>query len=217
MTKPQIHVLLADDHSVLRAGLRVLLESEADMHVIGEADDGEAALLLAGQQQVDVAVIDLGMPGMGGLETIRQLQAGHPDVKIVVLSMHSGREVVVRSLEAGADGYVPKSAAHVSLLQAIRAVHAGQRYLDPSAATIVVDEMMKQQDGAQQLAQLSERELDVLTRTAQGYSRSEIGMALALSPKTVDTYRQRAMDKLDLHHRADLVQFALQNGLLDTT
>ncbi len=208
-------MLLADDHRVLRAGLRVLLESEEDMHVVAEASTGEDAVRLANQFLPDVIVMDLGMPGISGMEAIRQIRESLPQIRIVVLSMHSGREVVMQALEAGSDGYVPKSAAHMNLLQAIRTVHAGQRFLDPSAATIVVDKLMEKQEEHKLLSILSDRELEVLRQTAMGFTSREIGKQLSLSPKTVDTYRYRVMEKLDLQHRSELIQFALRAGLME--
>ncbi len=215
MIASSIRVLLADDHRVLRAGLRVLLESEEDMHVVAEASTGEDAVRLANQFLPDVIVMDLGMPGISGMEAIRQIRESLPQIRIVVLSMHSGREVVMQALEAGSDGYVPKSAAHMNLLQAIRTVHAGQRFLDPSAATIVVDKLMEKQEEHKLLSILSDRELEVLRQTAMGFTSREIGKQLSLSPKTVDTYRYRVMEKLDLQHRSELIQFALRAGLME--
>ncbi len=215
MIASSIRVLLADDHRVLRAGLRVLLESEEDMHVVAEASTGEDAVRLANQFLPDVIVMDLGMPGISGMEAIRQVRESLPQIRIVVLSMHSGREVVMQALEAGSDGYVPKSAAHMNLLQAIRTVHAGQRFLDPSAATVVVDKLMEKQEEHKLLSILSDRELEVLRQTAMGFTSREIGKQLSLSPKTVDTYRYRVMEKLDLQHRSELIQFALRAGLME--
>lgn len=214
MKENPIRVLLADDHQVLREGLRVLLDSEEDISVIGEAGTGEEAIRLALQLQPDLVVMDLGMPGLSGLDAIRELRRQNPRIRILVLSMHSGREVVIQALRAGCDGYVPKSSAHTNLLQAIRAVYSGERYLHPTAATVVVDELTDRQAKAGLLNILSEREKEVLRFTAMGFTSREIGDKLALSPKTVDTYRQRAMDKLNLEHRSDIIRFALQAGLL---
>jgi len=215
MTTPPIRVLLADDHQVLREGLRVLLESEEDLCVASEASTGDEAVRLCGEIQPDVVVMDLGMPGMSGLEAIRKIRRQRPQVRIVVLTMHSGRELVMQAIQAGCDGYVPKSAAHTSLLQAIRAVHAGQRFLHPAAATVVMDELTNQHREAKLLSLLSEREREILRLTAVGFTSREIGEQLALSPKTVETYRQRAMEKLNLEHRSEVVRFALRAGLLD--
>lgn len=216
-TLPPIRVLLADDHQVLREGLRVLLGGEEDLCIIGEASTGDEAVRLVVKIQPDVVVMDLGMPGMSGLEAIREIRRQAPQTRIVVLTMHSGRELVMQAIQAGCDGYVPKSAAHTSLLQAVRAVHAGQRFLHPAAATVVMDELTDQHRETKLLSLLSEREREILRLTAAGFTSREIGEQLALSPKTVETYRQRAMDKLNLEHRTDVVRFALRAGLLDTT
>jgi two-component system response regulator NreC len=215
MTEEPIRVLLADDHQMLRDGLRALLESQTDMCVVAEAGTGDEAVRLTGEAQPDVIVMDLGMPGLSGLEAIQAIRHQNLPVRIVVLSMHGGREIITQTLQAGADGYVPKSSAHDSLLQAIRVVHAGQRFLHPTAATALVDQMLDEQREKKLLTVLSERETEVLRWTAMGFTSREVGQKLALSPKTVDTYRQRAMEKLQLNNRSDLIRFALRAGLLD--
>ena len=217
MTETVIRVLLADDHQVLRDGLRALLESQPDMQVVAEAGTGDDAFRLAATARPDVIVMDLGMPGLSGLDAIRQIRQQQLPVHIVVLSMHGGKEIVMQALEAGSDGYVPKSSAHTSLLQAIRVVHAGQRFLHPTAATAVVDEMLDERREMKLLESLSERETEVLRWTAMGFTSREVGERLALSPKTVDTYRERAMEKLALKNRSDIFRFALRAGLLADT
>ena len=217
MTEPQIRVLLVDDHQVLREGLRLLLEGEEDMVVVSEAGTGKDAIRLASELHPDVIVMDLGLPDGNGINAIREIRLQERSVRIVVLSMYSDRELVMKALEAGSDGYVPKSSAHSDLLQAIRTVHIGQRYLHPIAATAVVDEMLDKQENSQLLEILSDRETQVLRFTAMGFTSRDIGDRLALSPKTVDTYRQRAMNKLELENRAELIRFALRAGLMDAT
>ena len=215
MTEAQIRVLLVDDHQVLREGLRLLLEGEADMVVVSEAGTGQDAIRLALELHPDVIVMDLGLPDGSGIDVIQEIHSQEPSMRFVVLSMYSDRELVMKALEAGSDGYVPKSSAHSDLLQAIRVVHAGQRYLHPIAATAVVTEMLDKQEESQLLEILSDREAQVLRFTAMGFTSRDIGDRLSLSPKTVDTYRQRAMNKLELENRADLIRFALRAGLLD--
>jgi two-component system response regulator NreC len=215
MTHSPIRVLITDDHKVLREGLRLLLNNEPDLTVVAEAADGQQAIEIAGDVQPDVIVMDIGMEGMNGLEAIKILREQQPQVRIVVLSMHKGREMVMQAIEAGCDGYVPKSAAHINLVNAIRTVYAGQRFLDPTAATAVLNTLVEKEQENQLLTILSDRELEVLRFTALGYTSREIGLQLSLSPKTIDTYRQRAMEKLNLSHRAELVQFALRAGLLN--
>ena len=210
-----IRVLLIDDHKVLREGLRLLLDSEADIEVVGEAGNAETALTLTAENNPDVVVMDLGLPGGGGLNAIKEIRARQYPVKIVVLSMHSKRSMITEALAAGSDGYVPKSSAHDNLLDAIRTVYAGHRFLDPTAATIVVDALLDRKDHDTRLDLLSDREQQVLKLTALGYTSREIGEQLSLSPKTIETYRQRVMEKLEFEHRSDLVRFALQSGLLE--
>jgi len=209
-----IRVLLVDDHKVLRDGLRSLLEEEKDILVVGEAGTEQDAIRLTESIQPDVIIMDLGLPGGSGLDAIKVIKKAHPAIRIVVLSMHSRREIVLKALQAGSDGYVPKSSAHTSLLEAIRTVYAGERFLHPKAASALIEELTDSRNNAELLQILSDRERDVLKLTAMGYTSREIGDQLALSPKTVDTYRQRLMDKLNLQHRAALVQFALRAGLL---
>jgi two-component system response regulator NreC len=215
MNKTPIRVLLADDHQMLRDGLRALLNSQPDMQVVAEAGTGNDAIRLAGEARPDVIVMDLGMPGVSGLDAIQAIRRQNLSTRIVVLSMHGGREIITQALQAGADGYVPKSSAHESLLQAIRVVYTGQRFLHPSTATALVDQLLEEQREKKLLENLSDRETEVLRWTAMGFTSREVGQRLALSPKTVDTYRQRAMEKLDLNNRSDLIRFALRAGLLD--
>ena len=216
MMETKIRVLLADDHQMLRDGLRALLESQPDMCVVAEAGTGDDAIQLAASIRPDVIVMDLGMPGMSGLDAIREIRRQHLPARVVVLSMHGGKEIVMQAIQAGSDGYVLKSSAHTNLLQAIRVVHRGERFLGPTAATVVVDELLDEHREVKQLDILSDREAEVLRWTAMGFTSREVGERLALSPKTVETYRQRAMEKLDLKNRSDLVRFALRAGLLDS-
>jgi two-component system response regulator NreC len=211
----QIKILLVDDHIVLRQGLRVLLDEEVDLLVVAEAGTVQEAIQQVENSNPDIVVMDLGLAGENGLDAIREIRNRDLPVKIVVLSMHSGRELVMQAIQAGSDGYVPKSSAHTDLIQAIRSVNQGQRYLHPAAATVVVDELLEKHEEAQLLDMLSEREKEVLQGTAMGFTDQELGKQLSLSPKTIYTYRQRAMEKLDLEHRSDLIQFALRAGLLD--
>jgi two-component system response regulator NreC len=214
--EPKIRILLADDHKVLRDGLRALLEGETDMEVVAEAGTVDETVQSASKYLPNVIVMDLGMPGGSGLDAIRQIRQKQLPLHIVVLSMHSGREMVMQVLQAGSDGYVPKSSAHTDLIQAIRIVHNGQRYLHPEAATALVDELLDKQEESKLVEILSEREREVLKLTAMGFTSREIGEQLALSPKTVDTYRERVMMKLNIEHRPEIVRFALRAGLLDS-
>jgi two-component system response regulator NreC len=215
-----IRILLADDHTVLRVGLRVLLNAEPDMVVVGEAGDGESAIQQVEALHPDVVVLDISMPGMNGLDALKHITAHFLDTRVLVLTMHAEKQYIVRVIEAGGWGYVLKSAADRDLVDAIRQVHRGQTYLYRDAVQVLFDHYRQQAAKADappnDLETLSEREREVLKLTAQGYSSREIGELLVISPKTVDTYRQRLMEKLGLHNRVGLVQYALQKGLLES-
>ena len=222
MSEHPIRILLADDHAVLRAGLRVLLNSEPDLDVIGEAGDGAEALRQIEIKRPDVVVLDLTMPGMGGLEAIESIIRLYPQTRVLVLTMHADKNYIRHVMQAGGAGYILKSGADTELITAIRQVASGKSYLNPEATQLLLDDYLDQQSAAEpaseanNLGLLSDREREVLVMTARGYSSREIGEQLFISPKTVDTYRQRLMDKLALQSRAELVQYALENNLLDT-
>lgn len=215
MAEP-IRILLADDHAVLRAGLRALLDAEPDLTVVGEASTGEEAIEKAVELVPDVIVMDLSMPGIGGLEATRRINALEQKTRILVLTMHAEEEFLLPVLEAGGSGYVRKTRADEDLTQAIRTVARDEVFLYPSATKILLQGYKAVEAGEERspLDRLSERERDVLALTAEGYSSSEIGEKLFISPKTVDTYRSRIMEKLHLQHRSELVRFALKTGLL---
>ncbi len=215
MAEP-IRILLADDHAVLRAGLKALLEAEGDMTVVGEAGTGEAAIERVQALRPDVVVMDLSMPGVGGLEATRRIAALAPETKVLVLTVHAEQEYLLPVLEAGGSGYVTKTSADEDLIEAIRTVARGDVFLYPSAARLLLQGYKAADPAAEPspLERLSEREREVLGFTAEGYSSAEIGARLFISPKTVDTYRSRIMEKLGLHHRSELVRFALRTGLL---
>lgn len=214
MVSDRIAILLVDDHQILREGLKALLESEADLRVIAEASTGAEAIRLAGERSPDVIVLDLGLPDLSGLEVVKAIRERRYRSKIIILSMHSQQKFVRQAIELGCDGYVPKSSAHESLLEAIRVVHAGERFLHPKAASALIASLGAEKTERDLLVGLSEREREVLKLSAMGYTSREIGDQLHLSSKTVDTYRQRAMEKLDLAHRTDIIRFALKSGLL---
>ena len=217
MSTDKIRVLLVDDHTVLRNGLRVLLEAEDDIEVIGEAANGTEAVELAFSIKPDVAVVDLGLPDIDGFEVIRRIKENESlSMNIVVLSMHTSRQFVVKAIEAGSAGYVPKSSTHDSLLDAIRVVYSGERYLHPVAASALVKSYMEEgSDEEKQFNELTSREQEVIRFTAFGYNSREIGEKLIISPKTVDTYRQRAFEKLGIEHKSDLMRFVIRMGLFD--
>jgi two-component system response regulator NreC len=211
-----VRILLVDDHAVLRAGLRALLEAEPGFPVVGEAGTGEEGVRLAGQTRPDVVVMDLSMPGMGGLEAVRQIAALEQGARVLVLTMHGEEEHLLPVLEAGGSGYVTKKSADEELIEAIHTVARGDVFLYPSGAKLLLRGLKAKAEPGEDdpLDRLTEREREVLSYTVEGFSSSEIGKKLFISPKTVDTYRARIMEKLNLRHRSELVRFALRKGLL---
>jgi DNA-binding NarL/FixJ family response regulator len=210
-----IRVLLADDHAVLRAGLKALLSAEPDMTVVGEAANGEEAVTLAAELRPDVVVMDISMPVKDGLAATAEIATDLPETKVLVLTMHAEEQYLLKVLEAGGSGYVLKRSADTELMEAIRTVQRGEAFLYPSATRLLLQAYQRGERVTPPAGgRLSEREEEVLRLTAEGYSNTEIGGQLYLSPKTVDTYRQRIMEKLGLHHRAELVRYALSTGLL---
>lgn len=216
MTGARIRVLIADDHAVLRAGLRALLSAEGDMEVIGEAEDGEQAILQVERLRPDVVVLDLAMPRLNGLEVIRWIGSLDLPTRVLVLTMHDEEEYLLQVLRAGGAGYVLKASADTELMEAIRTVHRGEAFLYPAAAARLLEDYRERRVDQETngFDSLSDREREVLVLTAGGYTNQEIAERLIISAKTVDTYRSRIMEKLQLRHRSELVTFALRHGLL---
>jgi two-component system response regulator NreC len=215
MIPDKIRVLLADDHAVLRGGLRALLSLEPDMDVVGEVSTGEEAVERVRALRPHVVVMDLAMPGMGGMEATRQVMALNLGTRVLILTSHAEEEYLLPVLEAGASGYVQKTSADRDLILAVRTVARDEVFLYPSATRLLLRGYKTAGHGENDpLHDLSEREREVLKLTAEGYGSGEIGKKLYLSPKTVDTYRSRLMQKLGLTHRAELVRFALETGVL---
>jgi two-component system response regulator NreC len=211
----RIRILLADDHAVLRAGLRALLSAEPDMEVVGEAGDGEEAVRQAALLRPDVVVMDIAMPGGGGLQATRAIRALGLPCKVLILTMHAEEQYLLPVIEAGGSGYVLKAGADSDLIEAIRIVHRDEVFLYPSAAKMLLSKYLERVDADDAAYDgLTPREREVLRLTAEGYTGQEIAERLVLSPKTIDTYRQRVMEKLNLHHRSELVKYALRKGLL---
>jgi two-component system invasion response regulator UvrY len=210
-----IKVILADDHSIVRAGLCRLVEESGDMTVVAEAADGMEAIRLIRELRPDVAVIDLSMPHIDGLEVITRIHPEFPGMPIIVLTMHAENQYVVRAIEAGAQGYITKQSAPEQLVDAIRKVHAGARYLTADAAEALALRVAKGKQASTPLDDLSTRELQVLRRLALGHTNREIASAYNISIKTVDTYRFRLLKKLELRNNAELSRFAIQNGLIE--
>lgn len=212
----KITVLLADDHAVVRDGLRVLLQQSADIRVVGEAADGRDAVQLAQELKPDVVIMDITMRELNGIEAARLLREHCPATRVVMLSMHSNSEHVFRALEAGASGFVVKESAGEEVAAAVRAAHAGQRYL--SRAIAALESTLQSRSGrASPLDSLSARERDVLQLVAEGRTSAEIAATISLSPKTIETYRVRLMKKLRVNSVADLVKFAIEHGLTPST
>jgi len=215
----KIRLLLADDHTVLRAGLRMLLDAEQDMQVVGEAGDGAEAVERALELKPDVVLMDISMGGMNGLQATRVIRERVPQTKVLVLTMHDDEEYLRQTLEAGATGYVLKRAADAELAVAIRAVHRGEVFLYPSFTKALLGNLVAKSGGKQpghpdSHGLLSEREKQVLRLVALGHTNAQIARQLFLSVKTVETYRARIMDKLQFRGRAALVRYALKKGLL---
>jgi two-component system, NarL family, response regulator NreC len=218
MTGDSIRVILVDDHAVVRAGLKAVLGVAKDIEVVGEASNGREAVAVAERLKPDVAVMDLSMPDMDGREaTMEIVKLGLP-TKVLVLTMHAEEEYLLAALHAGVAGYLVKSAADRDLVTAVRAVAHGDVYMGPAAGRVLAKSITAK-DPAQadrdRYEKLTERERDVLRLTAEGYSAPEIGEKLFISPKTVDTYKQRIHEKLGFAHRADYVKFALRLKLIE--
>jgi two-component system, NarL family, response regulator NreC len=212
-----IKVVLVDDHAVVRAGLKAVLGGAKDIQVIGEGANGKDALSLAQRLDPDVIVMDLSMGEMDGVEATKELVGSKARARILILTMHAEDSYLVPLLEAGANGYLVKSAADRELIDAVRAVAAGDVYMQPSAARALAQRIQRKAEHADERTKyekLTEREQNVLRFVARGYSAPEIGEKLFISPKTVDTYKQRINEKLGLAHRSDYVDFALKIGLL---
>jgi DNA-binding NarL/FixJ family response regulator len=211
-----ITVLLADDHAVVRDGLRRILEEQGDIKVIGDAANGHEAVHQVAQLCPDVVVMDVAMPELNGIEATQQVCETCPSAQVVVLSMHDAIEYIVRALQAGARGYLLKESAGVEVVNAVRAVHAGHRYLGQKISDKVIDDYMQQCEAAGAggpLARISPREREILQLVVEGKSNAEIAGLLSLSPKTVETYRSRLMRKLDISDIPRLVKFAIRSGL----
>lgn len=208
-----IAVLLADDHAIVRDGLKTLLEVQADLRVVGEAANGRDAVAAAAQLKPDVAVMDISMPDMNGIEAARRIRAARQETRIVMLSMHGNAEHVYRALEAGATGYLLKESAGSELVAAIRAVHAGRRYLTEKVNELVIAGYLGEHRAASPLESLSRRERDILQHIVDGRNNRETAELLHISIKTVETYRSRMMHKLGIRDVTELVKFAIGHGL----
>lgn len=213
----KIKIILADDHAILRAGLKLLLEAEDDIEIVGEACDGEDLLNQLEKLTADLIILDLSMPKVNGINILRQLKNNKNfcKIRVLILTMHTEEEYIRESLAAGADGYVEKSAFDTELLTALHTVMRGEIYLSSKNAVSMLSTMLKNENEDNPYSLLSKRELEVLRYLARGYSLSEIGEQLHLSLKTIDTYKTRVFNKLNISKKSELVDYALQYNLLD--
>ncbi len=211
-----IRLLLVDDHAVVRSGLRMMLENEADAEILGEASSAAEAIEAAMRLKPDVILMDIGLPDLSGIDATREIKRRLPDVSIVALTIHEDEEYFFKMLEAGASGYVPKRAAPEELLTAIRAAATGQVYLYPSLAKLLVRDFLDggRANNEESHSELTDREQEVLTFLAEGVSNEEIAASLVISPKTVARHRENIMRKLNLHSRAELVRYAIRKGII---
>jgi two-component system response regulator NreC len=213
----KIRVLLADDHTILRDGIRALLDDQTDMEVIGEAEDGQSTVKMVAKLIPDVVVMDIAMPLLNGLEATRQIRRDYPQVKVLILTMHENEEYIRQVLAAGALGYVLKDAAARDLLGAIRAVHQGEAVLSPAITRLVIEDYLRWGDIRPEDTTngLTPREREVLQLIAEGYTNKEIAEILSLSVKTIQSHRTNLMSKLDLHDRGELIKYAIQKKIID--
>jgi DNA-binding NarL/FixJ family response regulator len=212
-----LRVILADDHTLVRAGLRSLVEQLKDVSVVAEANDGHEVLAAAAIHHPDVVLMDITMPGMNGFEAALRLKKEHPQVKIIILSMHASEEYVLQALRAGASGYLVKDSAPLELALALQSVARGETYLSPPISRQVVESYMQRVGQADEpLALLTGRQREILQLIAEGSSTKEIARKLNLSVKTVETHRAQLMERLDIHDVAGLVRFAVRHGLVGT-
>jgi two-component system, NarL family, response regulator NreC len=213
----RIRVLLADDHAILRSGLRLLLEREPDFAVVGEAGDGRAALEWLASEPADIAVMDVGMPGLNGIEATAQIARLYPKTAVIMLSMHSDETYVLRCLRAGALGYILKESAEHELIAAIRAVVAGKSYFSPKVRRLLQQDhvaRLHRSGGEDRFEVLTSREREVLQLIAEGNSNKEVAARLFLSVHTVETHRKNILEKLKLHGPADLILYAVRRGMV---
>lgn len=215
---PKTKILIVDDHAIVREGVRMILAQESDLEVVGEAGDGQQALELTERIRPDVVIMDISMPGMGGIEATQTVRAKHPEVQVLVLTMHEDESYVFQLLRAGAAGYVLKRAAAQDLVQAVRAAAKGEAFLYPSVARKVVEDYLRRVETGEERERydgLTTREKEILTLIAQGLSNQQIAEKLFISIKTVQTHRAHILEKLALHDRTELVRYAIRKGLIE--
>jgi DNA-binding NarL/FixJ family response regulator len=213
----RISILLADDHTILRESLRMRLEREPDLTVVGEAEDGRASVTMASQLKPDVVVMDIAMPLLNGLEATRQIKCQCPNVRVLILSQYDNEEYIHQALEAGAMGYILKDAAAVELISAIRSLHRGEAVLSPAITRLVIEDYLRW--GGNRPGEkgngLSARESEILQLIAEGYTNKQIAEILTISVKTVQAHRLNLMQKLNLHDRGELIKYAIQKKIIE--
>jgi two-component system, NarL family, response regulator NreC len=212
-----LRILLADDHTVVRQGLRRVLEARPEWQVVAEAGDGREAIRMAEETKPDVAILDVAMPLLNGIEAVRQIARKVPTTRMLVLSMHADEAYVTQMLRAGAAGYLLKDSADVDLLQAVDAVSAGKSFFSPAIARVIADDYVRHladRGATDRFELLSEREREIFQLIAEGKTNKEIAALLFLSPSTVDTHRSRIMEKLDVHSAAEIVLYAVRKGVI---
>jgi two-component system, NarL family, response regulator NreC len=217
MRLPRIRILLADDHTVMRRGLRLLLEQQPDFQVVGEADDGRQAVEFAAAQHPNVAVLDIGMPLLNGIEATRKMLAEDPSIAVVVLSMHSDESYVLRALKAGAKGYLLKNSAEADLIQAVRAVAEGKSFFSPVIGRMLLEDYMRQvakREVEDSYDLLTPREKEILQLLAEGKTNKEVANVLKLSLYTVESHRGNILEKLNLHSVPELILYAVRKGII---
>lgn len=219
-TTSPIRILLADDHTLVRRGICRLLEDQPDLEVVGEAADGHEAVAKAAELQPDVVLMDIGMPGMNGLEATERIKHRFPDIQVLLLTVHDDEEYLFRALKVGASGYVLKEAETSVLMLALNAAHRGEVFLYPSIASRLVHDYLRRVEAGgleerEQLEELTGRQREVLELIAEGLSTQEIAEKLVISPHTVQTHRQNIMRRLNLHSRTELIKYALRHGLTE--
>ena len=208
-----IRVLVADDHPLLRSGLKQVLSQEPDLDVVGEAGNSDQVLSQIRQRNVDVLILDLTMPGRGGLDVLREIRRDLPHLPVLILSMHAEDQFAVRAIKAGANGYLSKDTAATELVKAIRKVLTGKKYVSPSLAEMLVN-ALDQDSERPPHESLSDREFQVLCKIASGMTVSQIAVEISLSVKTVSTYRARVLEKMNMSNNAELTRYAIQSGLV---
>ena len=210
-----ISIILVDDHAIMRDGLRHLLAEESDIEVIGEADNGREAVKLALEKKPDIVIMDVAMQDMNGIEATRQIKNENPDIKVIALSMHSERQIVVGIFRAGASGYLLKDSSSLELVDAIRTIHLGRKYLSQKISDIVLQEIsdIKKDTGEIGVEVLTNRECEILQLISEGNSTKRIADVLFISPKTVESHRANIMEKLNIHNIPELTKYAIRSGL----